>query len=307
MKKINVYLLTGFLGAGKTSLLQTLLEKVPTTGSLVLMNEFGEVSIDAQLLDQEVMVEELNQGCLCCSNHAQFEQVLATLTQQEQWQHVFIECSGAALPLEIIETICDPQYSHRLQLVAVYAVLNASQFLKAEQADNETFRFMQQQLLYASQVLITRSELLDAEALLTLSENLQQLGFTSKDLAYRKEDISLQASSSKILPEKKATSYHSHSHLHLHSVNYTFEQKLDRHAFQNFLQKWAPRLLRMKGFIYFNGEESCYLVQVVQRQVWLEPYFAAVPANMVFIGQHVDETALLNDCTQLEMKAENDS
>lgn len=99
-KKIKVYLLTGFRGAGKTTVLNGLLEAKKQEESIIIENEFGKVSIDAHLVKKEFCpVFEMNNGCICCCLDNELVDVLANILNAEtQPDNLFIEASGVADP-----------------------------------------------------------------------------------------------------------------------------------------------------------------------------------------------------------------
>ncbi|CAM3972832.1 CobW family GTP-binding protein [Catellicoccus marimammalium] len=298
MEKIKISILCGFLGSGKTTLLKQLLTHTTAKHPIVLMNEFGEVSIDHFLLPTTVTVQEINNGCVCCSSKDEFCQQLEQIAKTKKWDHVYIECSGNALPFEIIDLLSDPQYVPYFTLETVYGVLDAPYFLTIKKENEEQYQFMLQQIAYATRLLITKSEQLSADDLLTLSEELGFLGFSQKEIAY---DFSeLEKKQEKELPAENLF-YQSHSHLHLQSFVYHFQHPIDQNAFVSLIEAISPSLLRMKGFIYFTQQpEQCYVLQSVHGNLWLEPYVEDAPANIVFIGQNLPVEKLKEQCNFLE-------
>ena len=127
MPVIAVNLVTGFLGVGKTTLVRQLLEHRPAGERwAVLVNEFGEVGIDAALLDrQDVSIREVAGGCLCCVSAPAFTTGLNRLIREATPQRILIEPSGLGHPARILEQLASPPYDALLHLQSTIGVLDA--------------------------------------------------------------------------------------------------------------------------------------------------------------------------------------
>lgn len=139
MNPIAVTLLTGFLGAGKTTLLRHILNEQHGYKIAVIENEFGEVSVDDQLIgDRATQIKTLTNGCICCSRSNELEDALLDLLDNLdkgniQFDRLVIECTGMADPGPIIQTF----FSHeilcqRYLLDGVIALVDA---VHADEAD----------------------------------------------------------------------------------------------------------------------------------------------------------------------------
>jgi cobalamin biosynthesis protein CobW len=133
--KIPVTIVTGFLGSGKTTLICNLLKHVPDRRLAVLVNEFGEVSVDGALLrmagaDCGVEVHDLPNGCICCTVKDDFLPTMQQLQKRKhEIDHVLIETSGLALPTPVMRALSWPEIRNDFQLDAVLAVVDTPQLL----------------------------------------------------------------------------------------------------------------------------------------------------------------------------------
>jgi cobalamin biosynthesis protein CobW len=133
--KIPVTIVTGFLGSGKTTLISGLLKKNPNRRLAVLVNEFGEVSVDGALLrtageECGVEIHDLPNGCICCTIKDDFLPIMSQLQKRKQEiDHVLIETSGLALPTPVMRALAWPEVRNDFQLDAVLAVVDTPQLL----------------------------------------------------------------------------------------------------------------------------------------------------------------------------------
>ena len=151
MKKIPITILTGFLGSGKTTLLHHLLKFPGQRKIAVIMNEFGEVGVDGELLksadcgcDEEGLVE-LNNGCLCCTVQEEFLPTLQKmLERKDSLDHIVIETSGLALPKPLIRAINWPDLKPHFTIDAVITVVDAVGQATGEICDREKVRLQRE-------------------------------------------------------------------------------------------------------------------------------------------------------------------
>ncbi|ETX10291.1 hypothetical protein MUS1_15350 [Marinomonas ushuaiensis DSM 15871] len=124
---IKVTLITGFLGAGKTTLIRQLLEKAPIHERwAVLVNEFGDIGLDGAFYSEAgVAIKEVPGGCVCCTTSAAFQQGLNQLIRQYNPDRIFIEPSGLGHPKQIIQKLRSDSYQDVLLLTGAFCVLDA--------------------------------------------------------------------------------------------------------------------------------------------------------------------------------------
>src|SRR5215469_8569456 len=136
--KIPVTIVTGFLGSGKTTLITGLLKKNPDRRLAVLVNEFGEVSVDGALLRTAsegcgVEIHDLPNGCICCTIKDDFLPVMKELQKRKhEIEHVLIETSGLALPTPVMQALAWPEIRNDFSLDSVLAVVDTPLLLSGD-------------------------------------------------------------------------------------------------------------------------------------------------------------------------------
>ncbi len=176
---VQVSLLTGFLGSGKTTLLNKLVKHPDMVETAVLINEFGEIGLDHQLverIDENTVL--LNAGCLCCTIQGDLVNALSDLfikrvkEEVPYFRRVLIETTGLADPAPIIHTLMTaPVVSNRFALDGIITTVDAVN------AENELNRHEEsvKQVAVADRIVITKSDLVDAEDLKKLEDRISTL------------------------------------------------------------------------------------------------------------------------------------
>jgi cobalamin biosynthesis protein CobW len=148
MNKLPTTIVTGFLGSGKTTLLRHLLTEANGRRLAVIVNEFGEVGVDGELLrqcsvgcdedaDAPTPLYELANGCLCCTVQEEFVPVLATLVERrDRIDHILIETSGLALPKPLVQAFQWPEIRANCTVDAVVAMVDGPAVLSGQFADD---------------------------------------------------------------------------------------------------------------------------------------------------------------------------
>ena len=228
---IPVHIISGFLGAGKTTLLKHLLSQKPE-GEVwaVLMNEFGQIGVDQQLLpqDQGYAVKELLGGCLCCSSQMPMQMALSRLLSETQPDRLFIEPTGLGHPAQLLEQLTEPHWQLHLNMRALVTVIDGSRLHDSDWSKQNLYA---DQLKAAQIVTVSHVDVMtdaDKLALFALQKEyrpyqqiwlnlpIEELTLTDVDLAFsgtsRKIQPLLQIqrnlSSTEVMPEIKQLPYH---------------------------------------------------------------------------------------------------
>ncbi|WP_343685170.1 GTP-binding protein [Asticcacaulis sp.] len=162
--KTPVTVLTGYLGAGKTTLLNRILSENHGQKYAVIVNEFGEIGIDNDLIvgaDEEVF--EMNNGCVCCTVRGDLIRILSGLMKRKgRFDAIIVETTGLADPGPVAQTFfVDEEVKARTYLDSVTALVDAKHFRSALEAD----RVVKEQIAFADHVILNKTDLATPEEL----------------------------------------------------------------------------------------------------------------------------------------------
>jgi len=257
------HIVTGFLGAGKTTFLNALLKDPALAGALVIVNEFGDVGLDHWLYETlEGEVALLASGCLCCQLRGDLIDTLHDLFARRDsgaltpFTRVIIETSGLADPAPILHAlIADPELARRLRLAGVVTLLDGVNGAATLGAHPEARR----QLALADVVTITKRDLApDASALEALARDINPAArFADRIEAADFLDESLVSP-----PATRASKMSAHGGAR--AFSYFDDAPISEAALGPFFEALhrlaGPKLLRVKGLIYTRAHPSAPLV-----------------------------------------------
>ena len=173
-KKIPVTIISGFLGAGKTTLIQKLLEECFSGERIFLLeNEFGQVGIDGALLSQyKVEMREIYSGCICCSLRGDFTNALIDALGKVKPQRILIEPTGVGKLSEIISVLEQAIFKYKLRIDHIITVVDAQNSLSFLRNFGEFFK---DQVRHAQTLILSKTEKVTWEEVQTLMQVLRTL------------------------------------------------------------------------------------------------------------------------------------
>ncbi|WP_214829925.1 GTP-binding protein [Exiguobacterium sp. s56] len=308
---IPVQLVTGFLGAGKTTYMNRLLEATDER-LLVIVNELGSVNIDEQLIvkmDQEQI--ELSNGCICCSIQSDLSKTFYQLASKDTFDRIVIETTGVADPAPIIQTIYYDDYLRtRFKLTAILTVVDASQL------DRELFIEGIHQIAYADVILLNKIDLVDADALEQAHERINALNPTVRvietvqtvgDYDLTENTFQLSRVDEQLLGQ--LTAGHS-SVSSLRAITLTTDVPLKRERVTQYVREvlmhYEDDVYRLKAIVRLDGETSKFVVQATNQLMGAT--FANEPSDdsrsvFVWIGKNLDRDALTRGLQACEVNA----
>jgi G3E family GTPase len=314
-----VTIITGFLGSGKTTFLNYILQNCQDLKVAVLVNEFGDIDIDSQLLvsiDEDMM--QLSNGCICCTiNDGLVDAVYSILEREERIDHLVVETTGVADPLPIAMTFLSQELRKLTRLDSILTVVDSEEF----NAENFGSQAALNQIIYGDIILLNKTDLVSQEKLNELEDYINTVKEGARILRTLQAQVPLpfilDVELSKLnsqTPSEKDPQHHHHAHDHHHdhdehehhyhsdhlandgfvSVSFQSDRPFRIEKFQTFLmENMSLDVFRAKGILWFKESPLCHIFQLsgkrydLNTEQWLDP-----PRNkLVLIGRnlHADE------------------
>lgn len=280
-KPKHITLLTGFLGAGKTTFLNEWLHYFSDKKILVVENEVGEVNIDTQLIErvEPTDIFSLTGGCACCSLSEEFSDLLADIWEKRKtFDEIIVEATGVANPQHLLRPFKQRQSMANYYIVdRVICLVDALWII----SELETTDIAKQQIVGSDIILLSKTDSVTPQQLVRLRLLLQQInpfaqifdgnkweGFPIKKIANCKAD--------KALPDisivenegnKEKVQLHKHEHGAISTLHFSFEDPFDldelKYRLLVFLNFQASEIYRIKGILYVEGGDKKVIVQTV--------------------------------------------
>ena len=324
--KIPVTVLTGYLGAGKTTLLNRILSEPHGKKYAVIVNEFGEIGIDNDLIvgaDEEVF--EMNNGCICCTVRGDLIRIIDGLMRRKgKFDAIIVETTGLADPAPVAQTFfVDENVGKKTKLDAVVTVADAKwlrdRLRDAPEAKN--------QIAFADVILINKTDLVTEAELREVEARIRGINPYAKLHRTQRAEIPLHEVLGRnafdlerileIEPEFLHAGDHEHHHDHGHdhdhghshglkhyhdeemqSISMSTDKPLDPDKFfpfiQNLVAAEGPQILRSKGILSLKDDPQRFVFQGVHMMLdgdhqreWRED--EARTSRIVFIGRNLPE------------------
>lgn len=304
-----VTIITGFLGSGKTTLLNQILQNRQELKVAVLVNEFGDINIDSQLLvsfDEDMV--ELSNGCICCTiNDRLIDAVYRVLEREDRIDYLVIETTGVADPLPIALTFLSPELRDLTRLDSVLTVVDASEFTPEHFASDAALN----QVAYGDIILLNKTDLVSEEKVNELENYIRTVKDKARILRsqYGGVPLPLILDVELLQPDIYLTdsklSHHPPNHLAndgFVSISFQSNRPFSINQFEFFLHEQMPNdVFRAKGILWFKGSERCHIFQLSGKRFELnDSAWQRQPSNqLVLIGRSLNALQLqqmLNNC-----------
>ena len=313
---IPVTIITGFLGSGKTTLLNHILTNQEGLKSAVLVNEFGEIGIDNDLIvksDEDII--ELTNGCICCTiNGELLEAINKILDTNKDIEYLIVETTGLADPLPVAMTINSAR--DQLRLDSIITLVDAENF------NNETIssQIARSQIIYGDIILINKCDLVTQEKIASIELEISNVKSNPRILKSIKGEIPLPLLISVGLFQSDLIAEsidHEHEHDHDEEessiegfTSFSFQSKFpfSLRKFQNFLDNNLPdSVYRAKGLLWFEESELTHIFHLSGKRFTMDDTkkFRSQENKVVLIGKNLDHKKLyeqLDKCIFYEPK-----
>ncbi|WP_233889867.1 CobW family GTP-binding protein [Paraburkholderia flagellata] len=268
IRKVPTTVITGFLGAGKTTLVNHVLDATRPMPIGIVVNEFGEVGIDGKMIvAEEEAIVEISNGCVCCTVRADLvTSVLALLDRfGDGLERLLVETSGLADPAPVLQTfLADPDVRERVDLESVVVVVDACH-AQAQLSDD----IAREQVVFADRIVVNKADTATPEQIESLQATLRQLNpaATHELATHARIDVPVLLSTKTfsvdhlltLEPDILDDGEHEHEHdTSIESFGFVIPGALDPLRFNRWanqlVQAQGLSLLRMKGVLNIDGE-----------------------------------------------------
>ena len=295
----DVYLFSGFLGSGKTSMLTDVIRQLKEAGlkPAVIMNELGKLPFDSQSVEADVPLKEMLEGCICCSGAEKTEAQIQSLLHDQEFDVLIIETTGAAHPVEALDAVYSPLFAEQLNIKGIVTVADSRLWLDRTTLTPQVRSLFMEQIRHAHLILANKTDLLTDSEQAQVVYELQ--GFNSKAFILQTTNgrvplnllqnmqSTARVSKDDIVSARIGESFNLGSRLVHFDTSFTQEQ------FEDWIRELPETVYRMKGYVPIEGIKNPMLFQYAYGMVqWLPEYVKMAP-SLVIIGENIKDVEII--------------
>jgi G3E family GTPase len=302
--------LTGYLGAGKTTLLNRILTEQHGRKYAVVINEFGELGVDNDLVvDTDEEVFEMNNGCICCTVRGDLIRIVGGLMKRrDKFDGIIIETTGLANPAPVAQTFfVDEDVKAKTRLDAIITVVDAKHLPERLSDSHEA----QDQIAFADVILLNKTDLVSEQELAAVEGLIRQINRFAVIHRTQRSAVPITEILDKgafdlqrileLQPDFLAGDDDHEHNEDIGSMSFEVEAPIDPEKFNawigGLLQDQGPNLLRTKGILYYQGEDRRFAFQAVHMIAdgdYIGPIKDGDPkvSKIVFIGRALNRPRL---------------
>ena len=305
---VPVTIITGYLGSGKTTLLNRILSSEHGKKVAVIVNEFGKVGIDGQLvIDADEEIVEMNNGCICCTVRGDLIRIIGNLMQKrDRFDHLIIETTGLADPAPVIQSFfVDEVMRSQTILDAVVTVVDSKHIWQHWESSEA-----QEQIAFGDILLLNKKDLVSADQLQELKRRVRVMNAFARIYCTENSDVSIQEilgihafdlnNAMSIDPAFLEDAAHQHDQS-IYSVSISDGGTVNGHRLTSWLNRLVQErgrdIFRIKGILNVDSEDRRFVFQGVHMLLDGRPgrpwEIGELRRNeIVFIGRDLEEQRL---------------
>lgn len=294
--RLPVTVVAGFLGSGKTTLVNHILANRHGLRVAVIVNEIGEIGIDGEIIIATDGMVELSNGCICCSiNNDLVDALFRVLHRDAKIDYLVVESTGVADPLPIVLTFLRSEFREVVRVDSIITIADADNF----SLDRFASRAAHNQLHYADTILLNKCDLASDRQLCSVEEKIRAVRAGARIVRTTRCRLPLPLVLGVGLFQSDRFFDDCADHTHLsddgfEAVSIEIERPFAVEKFQGFLEQLPPDVFRAKGVLWLDQNDNRFLFHLVGQRFTLDQIPPGGPRTnrLVLIGQNLNHRQL---------------